>query len=380
MKLRSLVGWMVSIAAVVFSYGSAIAQENSKTVNFNRGFIYTESNDAGQNSILTYVQNSNGNLSFLSSTASGGNGSGAALGSQGAIAFDSVQPQLLFAVNAGSNSISSFSINDNGSLTLAHTVSSNGTLPVSLTIRNGLLYVVNSTSANISGFTIGTGGTLTLIPGSSQPLSATNAAPAQISFKPGRQFLFDKELVVTEKATNKITTFPLTSDGVAEAGSSVTSANSTPFGFGFRVVDELTGFMIVTEAAATVPNGSSVSSYSITAPPTLISGPVQAGQSEACWLVVSRDGRFAFVTNTGSNTISSFSIGDSGNLQILRNVAATTGDAPADITFSSNESYLYNINGVSHTISEFKKGKRNTLQSIGEVTDLPANAAGLVAF
>ena len=321
----------------------------------------------------------NGKLSFLSSTPSDGNGSGAELGSQGALALDDVQPHWLFAVNAGSNSISSFSISDNGSLTLAHTVSSNGTLPVSLTFRNNFLYIVNSGSANISGFTFGAGGTLTLIPGSSQPLSAANATPAQISFKPGRQFLFNKELVVTEKTTNKITTFPLTS-GVAQAGSSVTSANTTPFGFDFTVVDEATGFMILTEAAATIPNGSTVSSYSITAPPTLISGPVHADQTAACWIVISRDGRFVFVTNTGSNTISSFSISNTGNLQIVSKVAATTGGAPADITFSDNESYLYNINGGSHTISEFKKGNNNTLQSIGEVTGLPVNAAGLVAF
>jgi 6-phosphogluconolactonase len=249
-------------------------------------------------------------------------------------------------------------------------------------LETNFLYVVNSASANISGFTFGAGGTLTPIPGSSQSLSAANAQPAQIGFKPGRRFLFDKELVVKEKATNRITTFPLTSGGVAQAGSSVTSANTTPFGFDFSLFELTVGFMIVAEAAADVPNGSTVSSYSITPRKTisLISGPVPAGQSEACWVVVSRDSRFAFVTNTGSNTISSFSISTGGILQVIGAVAATTGDAPADIAFSHNESYLYNINSVSHTISEFRRGNNNTLQSIGQVTGLPANAAGLVAF
>src|SRR5437016_4509384 len=128
MKLRSLVGCIVFIAAVAFPYGSANAQvvgavkeaeslslsENSKTVNSNQGFVYTESNDAGQNAILTYAQSSNGKLTFLRSTPSGGSGSGAPLGSQGALAFDDVQVHWLFAVNAGSNSISSFSVDDNG--------------------------------------------------------------------------------------------------------------------------------------------------------------------------------------------------------------------------------------------------------------------------
>lgn len=344
--------------------------ENSKAINSRQGFVYTESNDAGQNSILTYFQSSNGKLNFLSTTASGGNGSGTALGSQGALALDDAH-HWLFAVNAGSNSISSFSIGDNGSLTLSHTVSSNGTLPVSLTVHDNLLYVVNSTSANISGFTIGAGGTLTWITGSTQPLSAVTAAPAQIGFKPGGQYL-----VVTEKMTNKITTFPVNTSGVAGAGSSITSANATPFGFDFSG----SNYAIVTEAAGGALNASTVSSYSAGANTALVSGPVNANQTAACWAVVTSDGKYAYVTNTGSNTISSFSISSSGNVQVLSKVAATTGGAPIDITFSGNEFYLYTINGTSHSISEFKKGGNTSLKSIGQVTGLPANAVGLVAF
>ena len=262
-----------------------LLSENSKKINSRQGFVYTESNDASQNTILSYFQNSNGTLSFLGTTASGGNGSGAGLGSQGALALHNSH-HWLFAVNAGSNSISSFSIGDDGSLTLAHTVSSNGTLPISLTVHGNLLYVVNSTSANISGFTIGAGGTLTWIDGSTQPLSAATAAPAQISFRPGGQYL-----VVAEKMTNKITTFPVNASGVAGAGSSITSANATPFGFDFSG-----NYAIVTEAAGGAPNASTVSSYWTGASTALVSGPVNANQTAACWAVVTSDGKYAYVT------------------------------------------------------------------------------------
>jgi 6-phosphogluconolactonase (cycloisomerase 2 family) len=345
------------------------SQSLAKKINPRQGFVYTESNDAGQNSILSYLQKPNGTLSFLSTTASGGKGSGTPLGSQGALAMDDGH-HWLFAVNAGSNSISSFSI-DEGSLTLAHTVQSNGILPVSLTVYGNVLYVVNSTSANISGFTIGTGGTLTLIPGSGQPLSAATAAPAQISFKPGGQWL-----VVTEKMTNKITTFPVDAAGVAGAGSSIASANITPFGFDFSG----NSYAIVTEAAGGAPTASTVSSYWIGSTSSLVSGPVHADQTAACWLVTTADGKYAYATNTGSNTISSFSVSNNGSVQILSKVAATTGGAPADVTLSGNEFYLYTINGGSHSISEFKKGNNTSLKNIGEITGLPAAAAGLVAF
>ena len=46
-------------------------------------------------------------------TATGGNGTGANLGSQGAVAL-SDDGKLLFAVNAGSNSISEFAVREHG--------------------------------------------------------------------------------------------------------------------------------------------------------------------------------------------------------------------------------------------------------------------------
>ncbi|MEP7171085.1 MAG: beta-propeller fold lactonase family protein [Bacteroidota bacterium] len=140
------------------------------------GFVYTESNDAAQNSILSYKQHADGHLSLESTTNSGGAGNGAGLGSQGAVIIDG-QHQWLFAVNAGDNSVSSFEMHNNGSLTLAHTAPSGGTTPISLTAYHNLLYVVNSGSDNIKGFQIGAGGSFTDIAGSVQSLSATGSGP-----------------------------------------------------------------------------------------------------------------------------------------------------------------------------------------------------------
>ena len=198
------------IAGLVFlSCNKEMKDESSSTLSQSRsrstsgmgpgeGVVFTMSNSTAQNSILAYQQSSNGTLSFIGETASGGTGSGSSLSSQGALVHNFPETWL-FAVNAGSNSISSFHILSDGSLALLSTVSSGGIMPVSLAIHNDWLYVVNAGSSTISGFNVNFDGTLTPIANSTQPLSGANAAPGQISFTPG-----GKALLVTEKATKKI--------------------------------------------------------------------------------------------------------------------------------------------------------------------------------
>src|SRR5438309_4475710 len=89
------------------------------------GYVYTESNDATKNSILIYKQHTDGTLSYVNTVASGGEGNGITLGSQGALVLDK-QHQWLYAVNAGCNTISSFCVHSDGSLKLTYTVNSGG--------------------------------------------------------------------------------------------------------------------------------------------------------------------------------------------------------------------------------------------------------------
>jgi 6-phosphogluconolactonase len=347
--------------------------------NNRQGVIYTESNDGQQNSILSYFQNSNGTLSYLATTASGGAGTGSALGSQGALALDETH-HWLYAVNAGSNSISVFNINDDGSLVLTQTVSSYGSLPVSLTVFGWWLYVVNSGNGNIGGFDINSSnGTLSYISGSNQSLSSASASPAEIKFTP------DRHLIVTEKNSNKLITYPVTTSGLASAGSFTTSSMPTPYGFavsGNNVVVAHTSngaanFSTVGSYAVAPYNNSTNGSATITYPACT---PLCAEQTLASRVVTTSDGRYAYVTNSGSNTISSFTVNVDGSMQIMNKTEATTGSVPTDVVFSINESYLYAINSSSHTISEYKKSPNARLSIIGEIGGLPAYAAGLVAL
>ena len=376
MKKNSLISSACILLAVTM-LSSSCQKESSMTsepslrkANPREGMVYLISNNAGTNTVMSYEQHPNGQLSFVGSTMSGGAGSASGLGSQDALII-SGDKQWMFAVNAGSNSISSFQIASDGSLTLAHTVSSNGTVPISLTMHQNYLYVVNGGSDNISGFMIGAGGTMTWINGSTQPLSQANAGAAQISFRPDGQYLY-----VTEKATNRITSYPVNGSGVAGVPVWTASAGQTPFGFDFSG----NNYLVVSEAFGGGANASTVSSYNALHPVTVASGAVPNGETAACWVETTKDGKYAFVTNTGSNSISAYSVGANGMLHLDAAAAATTGGGPLDIKLDKNEFYMFTLDGASHTISIFRRPNGSKLMNVGTVTGLPQFAAGLATL
>ncbi len=108
--------------------------DNTSARKKNESHVYTESNDAGTNHVVIYKKNADGSLTHQSNVASGGAGTGSLFGSQGALVLDN-KHEWLYAVNAGSNSVSSFKVGDNGGLTLAYTIASGGRRPVSVTVN-----------------------------------------------------------------------------------------------------------------------------------------------------------------------------------------------------------------------------------------------------
>jgi 6-phosphogluconolactonase len=227
----------------------------------------------------------------------GGAGTGGGLGSQGALVLDG---RRLFAVNAGSNTISALRIGRGDNVSLTDVARSRGVNPISLTVHGRLLYVLNAgdatTPANIHGFLV-LFDELVPLPGSSRPLSAASPGPAQIEFTPN-----GRHLVVTEKDTNRIVSYRVGRFGNASGPNARPSAGQTPFGFAF----DRRGRLIVSEAFGGAPDASVLSSYRIAADGTIsaIDPNVATTETAACWVVVTKDGRYTYATNTGSNSIS----------------------------------------------------------------------------
>ena len=341
------------------------------------GDVYLPINQPTGNSIMVFHRDAAGMLTFVGSVASGGMGAGTGadpLASQGAVVL-SGDNRLLFAVNAGSNSISVFAVSGD-QLTLLDTVSSGGTLPVSLTVWDNLLYVLNAgATPNVSGFTIGPRtNRLTPLAGSTQNLpGGAAAAPAQVSFSPDGSVL-----VVTEKGTNLIDTFVIDDNGVAQPGVSFPSSGTTPFGFAFGHDN-----VVVVSDAGSGAGTAAVSSYNVdqNGDVALVTPALGDTQTAACWLVVSQSGRFAYTTNAGSGTISSFAVAEDGNLGLLNVAAASTGagSTPTDMDLSNNGQFLYIRNGGNGTISGFHVEADGSLTPVTTVSGLPAGSQGIAA-
>ena len=338
--------------------------------------VYTLTNDAATNAVREYRRNTNGTLSFVADYPTGGSGSGDGLsGSSNALVFDPGSNRF-YAVNAGSNSITVMSLAGDGSLSTVTTVNSGGTRPISVTAFADLIYVLNAGDpaqnipANLSGFRLA-GSQLPPIEGSQEALSAANPNPAQIEFAPAGTVL-----AVTERATNKISTFRIDSNGAAEAVQAQDSNGPTPFGFDFTPG----GVLVVSEAQSGEAAAGSVSSYTLNADGqlTTISNSVANNQTGACWVQVNRFAPYAYVTNTGDDNISLYEVDAAGALSLVGSDTAT-GDAPVDLAISNDALFLYTLNTGDDSISVFSIGGDGALSPVTGINGLPANSVGLVA-
>ncbi len=361
--------------AAVKENSGTVSSELNSPVSEGRGsghFLYTESNAAEGNSVVIYKIKNNGSLDYAGVTASGGAGTGKGLGSQGALVLDK-NHDWLFAVNAGGNSVSSFKVNWDGSLTLAHTENTRGTVPVSVSVHGNLLYVLNRGSDNIQGFWVGEGGKLTPIEGSAQPLSSTLVDAPQISFSPDGSWV-----IVTEKATNIIGTFKVKNNGSVNSGIFTPSVGPTPFGFDFS----RERFMIVSNAAGGAVGAGSATSYTIgfNGVPDDVNGAIPDHQAAPCWFAITKYGRFAYTTNTASNNISSYYVAPWGGLYLVQEEAAKTDNGPVDIVIAANNYFVYELNGKAATIGGYHRKFLGGLELINNTSGVPAAATGLATY
>lgn len=271
-----------AVAAVAASLGGAAAAQAAP------GAVYTLSNEPSGNAVLAFDRAHDGSLTPAGRFPTGGTGTGGSLGNQGALAFGR-GARHLFAVDAGSDEISSLAVRRRG-LKLVETVPSGGDMPVSVTVRRRLLYVLNAGgdggAGNVTGFRISRHGRISKIAGSTRPLSAPQVAPAQVQLDPS-----GRTLVVTEKATNVIGTYAVGRHGRLSGPRVHASSGETPFGFAFAGRDTL----VVSEAFG--GTASALSSYELgrrgglaTITPSLLAGSELA----SCWVVVTGDDRYAF--------------------------------------------------------------------------------------
>lgn len=359
------------MAAVVVMVTGIVSQANGQSVV---GAVYTASNAGSGNQILVFDRHADGTLSPAGAVATGGRGTGTGLGNQGGVVL-SEDGEWLLAINAASNDVSVFEVEEHG-LRLTDVAPSGGLQPISIAVRHALVYVLNAGSDAITGFRVSAQGRLFALPGSTQALSGAGIGPAEVAFSPNGQLL-----VVTEKNTNLIDVFRVGDDGVAGPAESHPSHGATPFGFAFGK----RGQLFVSEAFGGAPDGSAVSSYGTRRDGSLnlIEGSVATNQTAACWVLVSKDGRFAYTTNTGSGSISGYTIDPDGTPTLL-NADGRTGDtlagsAPIDLASSDDGRFLFALNSATPRIVAFRIKSDGQLTLLAFAEGLPVGTNGLAA-
>jgi 6-phosphogluconolactonase (cycloisomerase 2 family) len=328
----------VAAAALAGCGGGSNASSDTATAAAAVNQLYSESNSTSNTIVRMVRSTTDGSLTMTDSTSTGGVGTNGltvagttaaanSLGSQFAVTLSS-DGRTLFAVNAGDDSISSFSIDSTGKLNLLKKNVTTGTFPNSLAFSKGYLYAAFLGTSQVIAYKVGSDGSLAAV--DTKSLAAGGAfVPTQVKASPDGAFL------LVGGKSSAIISYPIGADGSLGAAVRNATTVAVPFAGVF-----LGNRIYLTADVAT----ASLSSYTLNADGSLtpITQSVAAtGQGASCWLSITPNGKWAYVGN-GSGSISLYSVSATGALALVGATAANEGIAVAgDSWISADGKYLY---------------------------------------
>jgi 6-phosphogluconolactonase (cycloisomerase 2 family) len=354
----------LTVLAGALGTSSALAAPTSRAV-----FVQTDNLTGNQ--IVVYDRSAEGTLTQAGVYNTGGLGGQLVgsevdhLASQGGLAYDR-ENGLLYAVNAGSNTVSVFAVIGD-KLALKQVISSGGTFPVSIAVHEGLVYVLNALEGgSVQGFQV-SGGRLVALAGSNRALGLEADATPQFTHSPGTVVFSPSgsQLIVTTKANgNDVDVFSVAPGGLLSSSPVV---NPLPGTVPFAIVFDKKGDLILSESAGALGDFKLDESGAIEQLDV-----VPSEQIATCWVVEAR-GHF-YTSNPGSASLSDFSESAHGKLLALEGDIPTDGGT-VDATVTSDGHFLYVQTGAEGNVDEFSVEAGGTLDRIGTVT-VPGAAGG----
>jgi 6-phosphogluconolactonase (cycloisomerase 2 family) len=324
--------------------------------------VFVQTDNVKGNQVVVYDRSAEGKLTQAGVYATGGLGGALEgsevdhLASQGSLALDR-QNGLLYAVNAGSNSVSVFAVFGD-KLALRQVISSGGAFPVSIAVHDDLVYVLNGLEGgSVQGFTV-SGGRLLALPGSDRALGLGSESP-QFTHSPGT-VVFSPEgtqLIVTTKASgNDVDVFGVSPDGTL-AGAPV--VNPLPGTVPFAVTFDRQGQLVLAESAGALAvfqlrEDGNIEQLDV----------VASEQIATCWVVEAR-GQF-YTSNPGSASLSAFGSSHGGQLLTLLGDTKTDGGT-VDATATNDGQFLYVQTGAEGIVDEFSVAPKGELLKIGSI-------------
>ena len=318
---RVMAAVAVAVTAMAAAATPAFASASSSAGVGQTGHaVFVQTDNAAGNRVVAYDRAADGTLALAGSYATGGRGgilAGSVVdhtASQGSLAYDAPNG-LLYAVNAGSNTISVFGVRGDR-LALREVLKSGGTFPVSVAVHGALVYVLNALNGgDVQGYKV-IGSILVPLPGSRRALGLDpnetpqfTSTPGQVAFTPDGSQL----IVTTKNNGNDIDVFGVGFGGRLSAQPTV---NSEPGTVPFAITFDQSGHLVIAEA--------------------------------------------------GTNALATFALGAHGTVSLLN--AAGTDPGTVDAASAAGGRFLYVQTGGNGIVDEFAVGTGGSLTKIGSVT------------
>jgi 6-phosphogluconolactonase (cycloisomerase 2 family) len=404
------------------------------------GHLYMQTNEI-RNSVVHYRRAANGTIAEVERTATGGSGSGTfkpISGQESAPnAFEGAgsviltpDRALLFTTNGGDNSVSSFSVGEDGRLTLVAVCPSGNAVEgrsgtaksVSYCPSNSTLYILHSFGPDhVRLMSVDSEGKLA--PRTERYTVNTHDKPNRVStmvvVTPNEKFLFvgttfDEPATANPDGSpilwvrrpggslrsiasnvpdpDGLVVFPIGKDGALGTPRFHDAKGGSPFFIAFLhnkpdtfVIGEAVGDGCV---LGTIDDDGKITLGELVTVDTSAGKP-----SELCWLSISPDDRTVYATNFGYSNISSYHINGNG-LEIAKDPAcpkvpgdgtfrALNGDVssgPSDSWISPDGAYVYQIYGNAPKLVGYATRPDGSLEEVASVT-IPYNSPqGLAGF
>jgi 6-phosphogluconolactonase (cycloisomerase 2 family) len=327
------------------------------------GAVFVQTDNTSGNQVVAYQRAADGTLTQEGTYNTGGLGGMLAgsvvdhLASQGSLQYDP-ERSLLFAVNAGSNSVSVFSVHGDR-LTRQQVLGSGGDFPVSIAVHGDLVYVLNALNGgSVQGYRL-LGGYLVPLPGSLRALGLDptetpqfTSTPGQVAFTPdGRQLI-----VTTKNNGNDIDVFSVGFGGLLSRSPAV---NAEPGAVPFAITYDTSGDLVIAEAGTNALETFSLAGNGTVTPIDMLTD----AQAATCW--VAPAGPYLFASNAGSASETGYTSA-SGELSIIADTNTDAGTV--DATATPDGRFLYVQTGGAGIVDEFSVGAGGSLTSLGSVT------------
>ena len=429
---------LVAASLSLFYTGPVVAQTHQ-----SGGHLYMQTNET-RNFIIHYRWTANGTITEVERTATGGHGSGVfkpISGQESAPnAFEGAgsviltpDRRFLFATNGGDNSVSSFSVAQDGRLTLVDVKATGNPVDVRSGTAKSLAYDSSTTTLyvlhsfgpdHLRLMSVDAGGHLTPRPEryTVNTQGKTDRVATMAVLSPNGKFLvvgttFDQAPVHTGQypdgspiiwvrqpdgsfkviASNApdpdgLVVFPVEENGTLGIPSFQDAGGASPFYIAF--LHGRTDTLVIGYAVADGVGMANIDQDGRIRTGRIVQIDTSAGKpSELCWLAVSPDDRTVYSTNFGYSDISSYHINGKG-LEIAKDPASpkvrgdgtfraingTVSSGPSDSWITPDGAYLYQIYGNASKLVGYATQPDGSLHEVISIR-IPYNSPeGLTGF